>query len=1676
MNLYILLRKNTSAVFKGIAMLFLLFSIHNNAFAQRPYGNEWIYFEQPYWKIKIAKDGAYRLNYNDLKTAGVDIDNLQPNFFQLFYRGQQIPIYVKGETDSVFNSTDFIEFYGLHNDGGLDSVLYAKPSDQSHPYYSTYTDTSAYFLTWGYYDEPLRIKDFSYSNPGNKPVNLITEQKLTFFNEVYQDGVQIDPLNNFITSEYTLNEGWQSKDILIGKSRDVVITTDNADVSSSQKPVLEFRINSRSDVWRGPYDNVAPDHNLVVEVKSNTGTFREVYNVTYDGFKTNIESIPLEWSDLGTNITVRVSSKGVSGAAQDVHTISYIRVKYPKKLNLSAQINKPFEFTQSNADTFTHFNVSKTKLFKADNIVLFDVTNGYRAYPSIMPDSVRYTLPNNGTSAKYLIYDTSNITQNLSLTPVTFKQIDLSEDYDYLIVTHKFYANAAQEFAAYKQSQKNDSSGNYKVLVADVDDLYNQFFYGMKHPAAIQNFSAYVYNKQAKKPQYLLLLGKGYEITKARATAAIDYVPTIGNPTSELLFTAGIDNGFEGLDLTLDPKMAIGRIAAHNEDEVRIYLDKLKEYDSAPKALWKKEILHVGGGLELSLQNISKGYLNAEKLIAEGDSIGASVHSYFSETADVINTDKRAAIQNDIETGSAMLTYFGHAAGTVLGVAIADFNSLSNKGKYPIMYLNGCNVGNPALSSKTMADDYLFTPDKGAVSWISHANTTFTNKLNEQMEGFYTHMSKDEYGGTVGQVWRKTLADYKLPINLQRAAAYAWVIQGDPSLRFPFLHLPDYAISDTSIFISPTDVDATAEAFDIAIPVSNLGKTDTLPFSIVVKQEYPDGSSHIYDAQKIPPIRFADTVLYHIVKGNVKLQGLNKFDIIIDSDSAVTEEDETNNTAHFEYYFPGTGIRVLYPLNYGIEPGTKPDLVAQSRDLFDTVINAIFEIDTIPTFNSGFKQNSGLVAGKNIHHWSPQLLAKDSTVYYWRARLNLAADSGGSWETRSFTYINSSPAGWSQSHFPQYKGITGDNVFVDTLNRKFSFQPKSVFYNLWANAFVGAQNYTGILPEDDQVQTGCLPNPTSLVFIEYDRNTLAPQDTPINCIYGAYHFKSFYMPSATSRADFVKSIDSVKNGNYVFLATFVGKQHVKEWEPEVFKAFEKIGSKMLAPSTLNDTILNHDSVAFVIAGLKAETTGTLLAEDFKYDSIKAQDSTKADFAHVRVMQRGIKNATGFITSEPIGQASKWKAVYQHYRAVETNGKDRYYLQVISTDSAGKDTVLIDNITTTSFDLTGIDAKQFPIIRLRAYLEDSVQKTPPQLKMWTVLYDGIPEGTLLVDNKYKFENTQLAQGDSISINIRYENISKYPMTDLVVLHQVQDEANNIKVNDYDTLKALQPGAFVYISKSVATNDLSGRNIYSLRVNPNFQQPEITLDNNIIRRSLQISSDISNPLLDVTFDGRHILNYDYVSPNVNIEVSAMDDNMTLLLTDTANFTLMLNPANDSARRIYFSNPNVTFTPASASDSKAHISIKPGPLANGDYFFSAQVKDNSGNFAGTQAYNIYFKVDHKAAISSFYIYPNPVTSNAKFVFTVTGENLPQINGIEIYTSTGKLVTMISGSALGKLHLGSNEITWNGTDMNGNLLSDGLYLYRINMSGPDLPKYLLPQDKQLDSGYGKILLMRER
>src|SRR5690554_7217202 len=60
-----------------------------------------------------------------------------------------------------------------------------------------------------------------------------------------------------------------------------------------------------------------------------------------------------------------------------------------------------------------------------------------------------------------------------------------------------------------------------------------------------------------------------------------------------------------------------------------------------------------------------------------------------------------------------------------------------------------------------------------------------------------------------------------------------------------------------------------------------------------------------------------------------------------------------------------------------------------------------------------------------------------------------------------------------------------------------------------------------------------------------------------------------------------------------------------------------------------------------------------------------------------------------------------------------------------------------------------------------------------------------------------------------------------------------------------------------------------------------QPELAHFNNLRQIPFHLNQDDINPVLDVTFDGEHILNGDIVSPEAEIIMSLKDENPFLIM---------------------------------------------------------------------------------------------------------------------------------------------------------------------------------------------------
>jgi flagellar hook assembly protein FlgD len=140
--------------------------------------------------------------------------------------------------------------------------------------------------------------------------------------------------------------------------------------------------------------------------------------------------------------------------------------------------------------------------------------------------------------------------------------------------------------------------------------------------------------------------------------------------------------------------------------------------------------------------------------------------------------------------------------------------------------------------------------------------------------------------------------------------------------------------------------------------------------------------------------------------------------------------------------------------------------------------------------------------------------------------------------------------------------------------------------------------------------------------------------------------------------------------------------------------------------------------------------------------------------------------------------------------------------------------------------------------------------------------------------------------------------------------------------------------------------------------------------------------------------------------------------------------------------------------------------------------QAKDRSGNFSGAAEYKITFEVINKPSITHVLNYPNPFSTSTRFMFTLTGSQVPDYFKIQIMTVTGKVVREINRSELGLIHIGRNitEYAWDGKDEFGDQLANGIYLYRVltQLDGKSLELRETTADSYFTQGFGKMYLMR--
>ncbi|MFD2034698.1 C25 family cysteine peptidase [Belliella marina] len=1673
---------------KRLLYSILMFFCFASVFAQA----NWINYNNTYYRIYTAEDAIHRITFTTLSASGINVNGLDPRDIRLFHRGEEVAIHVQGGDDGRFDQNDFVEFFGKRNDGTLDAKLYLDPSHVGNTMYNTHNDSTAFFFT---VTPGVRGKRMSIRQPVDGALEGISNyqtEELEIFSDQYNLGPTYFPSSRL--SEFEEGQGWMSAPIVKGTPRNITFNG-LGQVSPGLSAKLEIGLTGRSE----------SQHLTVVRLGVNAASLRNAASFEYKNYEAIHVEVPVLPTDFNSDGSLAVQFLSNATTNPDNVSLAYVRLVYPKNVE-----NKdvPRELLMVPA--------GERKL-EIGNII-----SDYIAHEISDPNNpVRIPVTKTGNQiglragvaereSKIMLENQLNVIGVNVMRPVRFRNL-LNQSADFIIVTNRALRRPSASYGdpvgAYAAHRASPAGGSYDTLVVNVDELYDQFTFGEKTPLAIYEFLRAYY--PLHQPDFLFLVGRSTGIFSTARENSVnhfyrkrpsifqfqDMVPPAGYPYADSNYSIGLDPANP-----LVSTVAIGRIPARTPEHVADYLEKAKEKDALGASQpWQKEIIHLSGGVSAFELDRYFNFLNGFKNIAEGPYLGGNVKTYRKRSN---STVELIDISGDVNNGASLITFFGHGAPTVLDIEIGFASdptmAYNNQGKYPMLLLNGCDAGNAFGNAFTFGEDWVLTPRKGSTNFMAHANIGVDIYLRRYSESFYAKAFSDSSMihqpiGTIRKETEKLFYERFGTSSVNRAHAEQLIMLGDPAIRLFPANRPDYALNAEEVTLGSFDGDpfnALSDSLQLSVVLRNLGRVDFDSIDFRVSRRLPDGTHIQYESIMLPPVSRRDTVYFTIPNSAIQAFGDNQFTIEVNRSREVEELTYANNSLTTTQFIPLSGTMNILPFDFGIVNTQNIELITQIPGSSVEERTLIVQIDTAADFTSA-RRRERRVTTSSLSRWGIDLFENiatvDSLTFYWRSKyLNPRAGESDEWISSSFSYIQNGPEGWTQRELPQLEKNSLENLVIDPSKKEWKYEDTKLSFGVFtfgvdadSLTFRNTQFYLGGIPQIidnvNNANTRLCPN-GSLGLVAFEQRSLTPYLViPIpgfdildgrSCgrvpqVIQSIRNSWLADPNQTIMSEY---IDGLAEGDYVTIFS-VGNVNYEQWQDVNFAKLKEVGA--------NEATLRNlkNGEPYILHGRKGMRPG---------EAIEIVGKTNLEVEPNQQIIEFDSEVTGYFTSGSIitpriGPSSEWKRYFRDVKSRDWINDELTVFDIIGIRENGEESVLFSNVRDGEIDLNSINPIQFPYLRLRFAMDDEQSTAPAQLDKWQVNYTGVPEGVLVYHGREK--KISLQEGEDTSLKFEFLNVSKYDYLDSITVQWVFNNTTQKKIERFEMkIPAIKAGESHEFDLEFVSVGRGGNINIEVFANPRIIM-EQTFRNNVVDLidHINVIPDNTNAILDVSFDGTYIMDGDIVSPTVLINTLLKNEKTLLLKKDTMGLELFLKKQCEGCQfeRMNFSSPKISWSPAT-ENSSFRIELQPGPLEDGVYTFRVTTEE----LGVDKPYEVNFEVVNESTITNFYPYPNPFSTSTRFVFTVTGSEVPDQIKIQIMTVTGRVVREILQDELGPIRIGNNitDFAWDGRDEFGDQLANGVYIYRVlvRKEGQFVEPRATAGDKGFKQGYGKMYLLR--
>lgn len=769
-------------------------------------------------RISVGQTGVYKLSYQFFENMGYDMQSIDPRNIRLYGNGRgqlsyvnadahyddlnEYAIQVVGESDGVFNETDYVLFYGI----SPNLWKYDPTSQRFRHSVHQYSDSTYYFVTADLGPGKRIGQQASSALPATHTVNTFDDFK-------YHEA----DLENLIKS----GRSWYGEKFDILDQYSFVFTFPNIDAATP------------AWVYTDLVSRFGQAHSYSVSTQSTNATINVPAALTtcYYCPYAIPASTQVTFTPVNPTLNITVARQPVPAASQPIGWLNEIEINVRRQLLMAGSQMNFRDQLSVGAGNVAEYNLGNAN----PNLVIWDVTN--------LADIALQQVTSSGntlqfrkqadTLSEFIAFDGSQFLLPGNSGKVDNQDLHAQQPVDYIIVTHPLFLSQANELA-----QFHANIDGLRSVVVTPQQIYNEFSSGAQDVTAIRDFIRMLYDKaptQNDMPKYLLLFGDGSYDNKNRVPGNSNFIPTFQNLNGLNPIESYVSDEFFGL---LDDQgewddggdvgfvdIGVGRFPVRTAEEARNMLNKIRRYEAndpisttsscgggqqcSSTGEWRNWITFIGDD-EDNNTHISQ----SNQLATQVDTTykNYNVEKIFFDAYPQVQTpagerypDVTEAIDRRVERGALLINYTGHGGEVGLGheqaVSVPQINAWRNFCNMPMFVTATCEFSRFDDPSRTSAGELVFlNPDGGGIGLLTTVRLVYAQPNFTLNTNFYRCVFDSVNGDMprIGDVYLKTKT-----LSGNNPNNRNFMLIGDPAMR---LRYPKNQVLTTQVNQQPVNL------------------------------------------------------------------------------------------------------------------------------------------------------------------------------------------------------------------------------------------------------------------------------------------------------------------------------------------------------------------------------------------------------------------------------------------------------------------------------------------------------------------------------------------------------------------------------------------------------------------------------------------------------------------------------------------------------------------------------------------------------------------------------------------------------------------------------------------------------------------------------------------------------